>query len=60
MSRKSREKMVDELQVAQKLFDDADTRLTAVARQLREKYGLTDENLRPWEEKYLKSFERDI
>jgi hypothetical protein len=60
MSWKGREKMIEELQGAQKLFDDADARITAVERQLREKYGLTNERLRPWEEKYLKSFERDI
>jgi hypothetical protein len=28
--------------------------------QLLEKYGLTDERLRPWEEKYFKSFDQDI
>ena len=60
MSWKGREKMIEELQGAQKLFDDADARLTAVKRHLREKYGLTDERLRPGEEKDFKSFERDI
>ena len=60
MSWKGREKMIEELQGAQKLFDNAEARLTAIERQLREKYGLTDERLRPGEEKYLKSFERDI
>ena len=60
MSWKGREKMIEELHGAQKLFDDADARLTVVERQLREKYGLTDDRLRPWEEKHIKSFERDI
>lgn len=52
--------MIEELQSAQKLFDVAAARLSAVEVPLREKYGLTEERLRPWEEKYLKSFERDI
>ena len=60
MSWEGREKMIEELQGAQKLFTDADARLTAVERPLREKYGLTDERLRPGEEKYFRSIERDI
>lgn len=60
MSWKGREQMIEELQGAQELFDLADSRLTAVEKQLREKYGLTDERLRPWEEKYFKSLDRDI
>jgi hypothetical protein len=60
MSWQGREEMIEELRGAQKLFDDAEARLTAVERHLREKYGLTDESLRPGEEKYFKSFERDI
>lgn len=59
MSWKGREQMIEELQGAQELFDLADSRLTAVEKQLREKYGLTDERLRPWEEKYFKSLDRD-
>jgi hypothetical protein len=60
MSWKGRQNMIEELQAAQKLFDVAAARLTAVEMPLREKYGLTDECLRPWKEKYLKSFERDM
>ena len=60
MSWSGRERMIEELQGAQENLDDTATRITAVERPLREKYGLTDELLRPGEEKYLKSFERDI
>ena len=60
MSWTGRENMIEELQSAQKLFDVAAARLSAVEVPLREKYGLTEERLCPWEEKYLKSFERDI
>ena len=60
MSWKGREKMIEELQGAQKLFDNADARLTEIAKPLREKYGLTDERLRPFEEEYFKSFEHDL
>jgi len=60
MSREGRDKMIEELQRAQKLFDDADARLTEVAKPLRERYGLTDERLRPFEEEYLKSFKHDL
>lgn len=60
MSWEGRENMIAELQCAQKLFDDADARLTEVAKPLRERYGLTDERLRPFKEKYLRSFKHDL
>ena len=42
MSRHGREKMIQELERAQKIFDAADERLTEIAKPLREKYGLSD------------------
>ena len=54
MSRDGREKMIQELEQAQKLFDEADERLTEVAKPLREKYGLSDERLKPFKEEYFK------
>lgn len=56
MSRDGRDKMIQELKRSQKLFAAVDERLTEVARLLREKYGLSDERLKPFEEKYLKRF----
>ena len=60
MSRDGREKMIQELEHAQKLFDATDERLIAVAKPLREKYGLSDEKLKPFEEEYFKRFEHDL
>ena len=60
MSRDGREKMIREFELAQKLFEAADERLTEVAKPLREKYGLSDERLKPFEEEYLKSFKHDL
>jgi len=60
MSFAGREKMIEELQRAQKLFDEADARLTEVAKPLRERYGLTDERLRPYEDEYFKRFQHDL
>lgn len=60
MSRDGREKMIQELERAQKLFETADERLTEVAKPLREKYGLSDERLKPFEEEYFKRFEHDL
>jgi hypothetical protein len=60
MSRDGREKMIEELERAQKLFEAADERLNEVAMPLREKYGLTDERLKPFEQQYLKKFENDL
>lgn len=60
MSRDGREKMIQELERAQKLFDAADERLTDVAKPLREKYGLSDEKLKPFEEEYFKRFKHDL
>ncbi len=60
MSRHGREKMIQELERAQKIFDAADERLTEIAKPLREKYGLSDERLKPFEEQYFKRFEDDL
>ncbi|NWF74715.1 MAG: hypothetical protein HXY51_16990 [Nitrospirae bacterium] len=60
MSRKGRDQMIDELQQAGKLFETADERLTEVAKPLREKYGLTDERLKPLEEAYFKTVKHDL
>jgi hypothetical protein len=60
MSRGGREKMIEELESAQRLFEAADEKLTEVAKPFREKYGLTDEKLKPFEQKYLNTFENDL
>lgn len=60
MSRDGRDKMIEELERAQKLFEAADERLTEVAKPLREIYGLADEKLKPFEQEYLKKFENDL
>jgi hypothetical protein len=60
MSYEGREAMLRELEEARVLFETADDRLADVVTPLREKYGLTDEKLKPFEEQYLKSFKQDI
>jgi hypothetical protein len=60
MSRDGREKIIQELERAQRLFEAADERLTEIAKPLREKYGLTDEKLEPFEQEYLNKFKNDL
>lgn len=60
MSGDGREKMVEELENAQRLFEVADEKLTEVAKPFREKYGLTDEKLNRFEQKYLNKFKNDL
>lgn len=60
MSRDGRKKMIEELEKAQRLFEAADEELTEVAKPFREKYGLTDEKLNQFEQKYLNTFENDL
>ncbi len=60
MSRDGRDRMIEELEQAQKLFEVADERLTEVAKPLRERYGLTDEKLKPFEQGYINNFENDL
>lgn len=60
MSCDGREAMIHELERAQGLFELADEKLTEVAKPLREKYGLSDERLKPFEEEYLKRFKHDL
>ncbi|MBI2509006.1 MAG: hypothetical protein HYV99_03220 [Betaproteobacteria bacterium] len=52
--------MLEELEMTQKLFEAADERLTEVVKPLREKYGLTDERLKPYEDEYLKKIKCDL
>jgi hypothetical protein len=60
MSREGREEMLEELGRAQKLFEAADARLTEVVKPLGEKYGLTEERMRPIEEAYLAKIKHDL
>lgn len=60
MSRDGRETMIHELERAQRLFEAADDKLIETVKPVREKYGLTDERLKPAEEEYLKSFKNDL
>jgi len=60
MAREGRDDMIQELERAQKLFSSADDKLTEVVKPLREKYGLTDERMKPLEEAYLKSIKGDL
>ena len=60
MSWDGREAMIRELKSAQGLFDIADGKLTEIVKPLREKYGLTDELLKPLEEEYLKGIKNDL
>lgn len=59
MSRDGREEMIRELERAQRLFEAADDTLIETVKPLREKFGLTDERMKPIEELYLKSFQHD-
>ena len=60
ISHEGREAMIEELEHAQKLFENADDWLTEIAKPLREKYGLSDERLKPIQEEYLKKFKHDL
>lgn len=60
ISREGREKMLEELEKAQKLFEVADERLSEVVKPMREKYGLSDERLQPFVDEYLKKFKHDL
>lgn len=60
MSRDGREKMIHELERAQRLFEAADEKLLETVKPLREKFGLTDERMTPIEEEYLKRFKKDL
>lgn len=60
MSKDGREAMIRELQSAQELFETADEKLTSIVKPLREKYGLTDERLKPFEEEYFQGIKRDL
>jgi hypothetical protein len=60
MSRRGRESMIEELKRAHVLFESADQGLTEVATPLREKYGLSDARLKPFEEAYYSRIEHDL
>jgi hypothetical protein len=60
MSHRGREEMIAELQEAQKLFEKADDRLDQVITPLRERYGLTDDKLRPFMDEYMARFPHDL
>jgi hypothetical protein len=60
MSWEGREAMVHELEVAQQLFESADDSLVQIVKPLRERYGLTDERLKPLEEDYLRGIDHDL
>jgi hypothetical protein len=51
--------MIEELQVSQAIRRCDDPARCGGEKAARE-YGLTDERLKPWEEEYLNSLERDI
>ncbi|MDP2348156.1 MAG: hypothetical protein Q8N34_10565 [Gammaproteobacteria bacterium] len=59
MRRDGRDQMIEELETYQMLFDDADERLTTALNPLREKYNLTDEHLKPYQDRYLEKFGND-
>jgi AcrR family transcriptional regulator len=60
MSHRGREEMIAELQEAQKLFERADDRLNQVITPLCERYGLTDDKLRPFMDEYMSRFSHDL
>ncbi len=60
MSQDGREAMIRELEHAQRLFGVADEKLTNIVKPLRDRYGLTDERMKPFEQEYLKSIKRDL
>jgi len=53
MSPEGRWKMIEELQAAQKLFQDADKLLEQTIRPFRERFGFTDERLEKMFEEYM-------
>lgn len=60
MSHSGREQMIAELQEAQKLFERADDRLDKVTTPLLERYGLTDDKLKPFMDEYMARFANDL
>jgi hypothetical protein len=60
MSQEGRERMIDELQNAQALFEMADTKLTDATRPAREKYGFTHERAEQFLEEHLSKIKHDL
>ena len=60
MTHHGREQMIVELQQAQKLFERADYRLSQIITPLRERYGMTDDTLRPFMDQYMARFAHDL
>lgn len=55
-----RNRMIQELQVAQLLFEHADNALELVFRPVREKYGITDEWLKTHMDQWISKYNIDI
>ncbi len=60
MSQEGRERMIEELQNAQALFDAADTKLSEATKSAREKYGFTDERAEQFLEEHLSKIKHDL
>ncbi|GAB2902551.1 hypothetical protein GCM10027046_34640 [Uliginosibacterium flavum] len=60
LNERGREIMIEELKATQTLFSDADERLEAATKPLREKYGFTDERLEKYFDEYCADREIDI
>jgi hypothetical protein len=59
LSQEGRNKMISELEEMQTLFEQADDRLSQVAKPLRDKYDITDEKLKPFIDDYMSKLKRD-
>lgn len=55
VTRRGRDKMIDELQKAQKLFDAADVAVSKFRKPIQEKIGLSENVLRTHMERYIRS-----
>jgi hypothetical protein len=60
MSFVGRNKMIEELEIAQTLFIRADELLSATTKVARERYGITDEKTEEWFARHLNSIQHDL
>ena len=60
MNEEGRNRMIQELQEAQSLFEEADNALENVFRPVREKYGITDEWLKEHMEEWISQYNIDL
>jgi hypothetical protein len=60
MSASSRDSLIRELEVAQKLFQVAGDLLESTIRPIREKYGFTNEMLETYYNKYISQIDHDF